>query len=70
MALVFQLQKMRNQQPQLFGNGILIHNPIYQAPNGNAPDEQGNIVGYGFPNFSLFMCMNLNDSNPDLLRGI
>lgn len=40
MALAVQFKRMKNQQPQLFGNGIFIHNPIYQAPNGNAPDEQ------------------------------
>ena len=40
MALAVQFKRMKNQQPQLFGNGIFIHNPIYQAPNGNPPDEQ------------------------------
>ena len=70
MALAVQFKRMKNQQPQLFGNGIFIHNPIYQAPNGNAPDEQWNVVDYGFPNFSLFMYMSLNYSNPDILKGI
>ena len=32
MALAFQITKMKSQQPQLFG--------LYQALNGNAPNEQ------------------------------
>ena len=41
MALAFQITKMKSQQPQLFG--------LYQALNGNAPNEQWIFVSYQWP---------------------